>query len=439
MAAFLPLAANDNSEMPRIAKKAEQSFLSMDYFDALDLFLNAHEKFPENPFIQRRIADCYRLLGMEEEALQWYEQSVTAGPFDALDYYYGAQVLKSMGQDEQALSWIDRFFEASPEDSRAEKLKNDPYYFKALLTQEPAFNAASMGANANRSVGSPTKTEELLLVPIAGGVDGEWFPHRRYLLDYDLFETSVDEMFNLVAAEPAKGELNSYYSEGPSCYDKNRGILYVTRFFVKEQTPVIDQSAQVASAIVSFELINGLWKTTKDFSFHVDGFSTAYPAISPDGRYLYFCSNHDGNGFDIYRAERTSKGWSEPVRLEGNINTEGNEIYPSFSPKGEFVFASDGHPGLGGIDIFFGFPNEMKEPINPGMPVNSRDDDFGMMFIGDEFGYFCSDRDVTGGGDDLFWWENWHEVIEAEIVLMTPDGMPMNPEDVTIRNLRNQE
>jgi len=433
------VGATDNLELPRQAKKAEELFGSFDYLDALEMFQIAHTKAPDHPFILRRIADCYRLLGMEEESVEWYQKSVLAGPYDEMDYYYCASALRSLGQDEAAVHWINQFFEHAPDDSRAQRLHDDPNYFQALISDKPNFNTASLGANVGRSLGPPAKGEELMFVPIASGIDDGWYPHKRFLVDYDLYATSVDDMFNLVSAEPVAGEVNSLFSEGPSCYDRMRNVLYVTRFYAKKEVPTLNGTPAVASAIISFKLVNGEWKTSKDFPFNDPNTSQAYPALSPDGNSLYFSSNKDGHGFDIYVATRTESGWGEPRSLNANINTEGDEIYPAFGPKGEFIFASNGHPGLGGLDIFFGFPNGSGEAINPGMPVNSRDDDFGMMYIGDEFGYFCSDREATSGGDDLFWWETWHEVVETEIVLMSSEGLPMNPKEVEIRNLRTDE
>lgn len=431
--------AADGPELPRQAKKAEELFSSFDYFDALELFQIAHEKSPDHPFVLRRIADCYRLLGMEEQSVEWYQKSVLVGPYDELDYYYCASALRSMGQDEAAIHWINQFFEHAPNDTRASRLHDDPNYFKALISEKPNYNTASLGVNTGRSVGPPTMGSELMFVPIASGIEEGWYPHRRFLVDYDLFATSVDDMFNLVSAEPLAGEVNSLFSEGPSCYDRMRNVLYVTRFYAKKEVPTLNETSAIASAIISFQLVNGEWKTSKDFPFNDPNTSQAYPTLSPDGNSLYFSSNKDGNGFDIYVSTRTESGWGEPQPLSKNINTEGDEVYPSFGPKGEFIFASNGHPGLGGLDIFFGFPNSDRSSMNPGMPVNSRDDDFGMMYIGDEFGYFCSDREATSGGDDLFWWETWHEVIETEIVLMSPEGLPMNPQEVIIRNLRSNE
>ncbi|WP_306641519.1 OmpA family protein [Sanyastnella coralliicola] len=431
-------------DIPKWARKGEILFIEYDYFDALEEFNRVHQKHPESAFVLRRIADCYRLMGVPEEAKEYYKQAVDMGSYDALDYYYCSEVHRSLGEYEAATYWMQQYQTQIPGDSRSKRVMSDPKYYADLEIDKHEYQVQGIGANEQRALISPTKYNDLLIVPIATGIDEGWYPHKRFLQNYDLYQTTVDDVFNLVSAEPLKGQVNSRFNEGPSCFDAEREVLYVTKFLAKKGEPALDEKGAVFSMILSYKMIEGVWMEVPVFEHNDDLTSCAYPAISPDGSKLFFSSNRKGGmgGMDIYYCDWLEEfnRWDTPRPLDMEVNTEGNEIYPSFAPDGTFCFASDGHPTLGGLDIFFADINMNPMVVtNPGMPVNSRDDDFGLVYMGGEYGYFTSNRDVTLGGDDLFFWEKMNEIIEAEIVLMDPSGNPLYPERVEVRNLTTDE
>lgn len=438
------LTAFGSNEIPRNARKAEDFFIEYDYFEALDAFKEALEKHDNHPFILRRIADCYRLMGVPSEAKEWYKRSIDFGPKDPLDYYYCSEVHRSLGEYEAANYYMAQYSTSVPDDTRARRVKSNGEYYKQLEIDQHQYLVDNFEVNNQRAVLPPTEAEELLILPIASDVNEGWYPHKRFLMDYDLYQTTVDEKFNLVSAEPLRGEVNTKFLEGPSTYDKERGILYVTRFLSRKEKPGIDELGHVYSMIQSYTLQEGYWMEANAFPHNSDNTSCAYPAISADGETLVFSSNQKGGmgAMDLYTCtwQEELQQWGEPKPMSSDINTEGNEIYPNFAPDGTFSFASDGHPTLGGLDIFFAdISAENIDVVNPGIPVNSRSDDFGLVYMGDEYGYFCSDRTTDIGGDDLFWWEEMHEIIEAEIVLMDKTGNPLYPDKVTIKNIRTDE
>ncbi|MFT5980403.1 MAG: outer membrane protein OmpA-like peptidoglycan-associated protein [Flavobacteriales bacterium] len=426
-------------ELPQIVRKAELNFIEYDYFDALDEFQDALKKYPKNTFVMRRIADCYRLMGLFEESKKAYLTLLNVGGYDAMDYFFCAQLHKQLEEYETANFYITQFNQLAPEDSRAKLAMENPEYYAELTKVNPDFTATALEVNDVHSYLPPAQGKTLLILPIAPVKDDSWFPHKRYLANYDLYETTIDEKLNLVMAESLLGSVNTKFSEGPSCYDQERGVLYVTRFLSRKKKPSIDERGTVFSMIASYKEEDGEWYETNDFKHDFGLYSCAYPTISPDGNTLYFSANGEESqgGMDIYTCTWEEGQWSEPHPLDANINTEGDEVYPNFSANGGFNFSSDGHPGLGGLDIFIVDKNGTIS--NPGMPVNSPNDDFGLAYIEGQYGYFCSNRAADKRGDDLFWWEELQNIIETEIVLMDLDGNPLYPGKIEITNLTTQE
>lgn len=428
-----------DTELPPLVRKAELNFVEYDYFDALDGFQSALEKLPNDTFVLRRIADCYRLLGIFEESKKAYLDLLNVGGYDAMDYLFCSQVHQQLEEYETANFYIAQFNQLAPDDSRAKLALQNPEYYAELTKVNPDFTATALEINDIRSYLPPTQGDELLILPIAPIDDDSWFPHRRYLADYDLYETTIDKNLNLVMAESLLGKVNTKFSEGPSCYDKERGVLYVTRFLSRKRQPSIDERGAIISVIASYQLEDGEWFETNHFNHDFGMYSCAYPTISHDGNTLFFSANGEGSlgGMDIFSCTWEGDHWGTPTPLGPEINTEGDEIYANFSGNGGFNFSSDGHPGLGGLDIFVVDQNGVVS--NPGMPVNSPKDDFGLAYIDGQYGYFCSNRASDKLGDDLFWWEEMEDIIETEIVLMDLEGNPLYPGKIEITNLATNE
>lgn len=437
-------SATDKEDIPRNVRQAELNFVEFDFFEALDGFQEGLHKHPDHPFILRRIADCFRHMGLLEDAKETYTKLISSGGYDHFDFYHLSEVHRALGEHESSQFWMSEYARRAPNDSRPQRLLQSPDYHIDLSADGGQYNTDALGVNHKRAVLPPNVGEELFFIPIATEVEGPWYPHRRHIIKYDLYQTAVDDSYNLVSAEPVPGQVNSKFSEGPACYDSKREQLLVTRFFTKKGRPAIDEEGHVFAMILCYEMKEGAWIETDLFPFNDDLTSCAYPSLSKDGNTLYFAANgmNSVGGMDLFYAEWDEEEgeWGAAVNMGPEINTEGNEIYPAIAPDGRFTFSSDGHPGLGGLDLFFAdFNQPSKAVTNPGMPMNTPDDDFGLRFIGDEYGYFCSDRDSETGGDDLFWWEAMREVIEATFVLMDGKGLPMYPEKVEIRNLRSNQ
>ncbi|MEJ2003363.1 MAG: hypothetical protein P8X57_00005, partial [Cyclobacteriaceae bacterium] len=192
--------------------------------------------------------------------------------------------------------------------------------------------------------------------------------------------------------------INTKFHDGPvAFYDEGKRVIFTRNEDVskrKDQRQLALFEADVTSG--------GKWENIKPLSLNDAAYSVSHPALSSDGNTLYFVSNMPGGfgGTDIYRSSRNADGWSEPVNLGEDINTEGNEMFPNLYGE-ELFFASDGHPGLGGLDNFIA--EQLSEGSyyvrNAGYPLNTTWDDFGLVTRDGMSGYLSSNRN---GNDDIF-------------------------------------
>ena len=209
--------------------------------------------------------------------------------------------------------------------------------------------------------------------------------------------------------EVVNGGLNTEADEGASCLSPDQREMYLTQC-------VTDPSYPRYAQIVKSNRSDAAWGKASSVELTKDTLSCfAHPAVSPDGQWLYFVSDMPGGkgGLDIWRVRITSAGYGGVENLGEPINTPGNEMFPTFRPNGDLYFSSDGHPGMGGLDIFIAHPGKTGRYVleHPGYPLNSQGDDFGMTFEGvKNRGFFSSNRNDGRG------WDHIYSFVNPEIV-----------------------
>ena len=245
----------------------------------------------------------------------------------------------------------------------------------------------------------------------------------------DIFFSEKDDKGKWSRPEVVQGGLNTDYDEGACSFSADGREMYLT---ICQTDPSSPRLAQIVKSSRS----DASWSKPTEVKISNDTLSSyAHPAISPDGQWLYFCSDMPGGkgGLDIWRVRLTTSGMGGVENLGDPINTPGDEMFPAFRPNGDFYFSSNGHAGMGGLDIFIAKParseergtrNEGRETRNenssntyilehPGYPLNSQADDFGMTFEGPyNRGYFCSNRGDGRGWDHIYSFEN-PEIVQA--------------------------
>lgn len=231
-------------------------------------------------------------------------------------------------------------------------------------------------------------------------------PKKKELLNM-YYVKLVNDSINLESLEIFSKELMTNFNDGPATFNKEENVIYYSRNNDVDSKirDVFDPENKVG--VYSAELMNGKWINIKTFKYNSLNYSLTTPSLAPDGKRLYFASDMPGGfgGADLYYCKWNNNDWDKPVNLGPEINTKGNESYPFASKSGELYFSSDGHKGLGKKDIFFSkeIEGEWISPIHLDPPINSKEDDFGLVTdLNIEEGYFSSNRDES---DDIYYFK----------------------------------
>ena len=255
----------------------------------------------------------------------------------------------------------------------------------------------------------------------------------------DIFYSEKDDKGKWGKPETIETGLNTEFDEGACCFTTDQREMYLTQC-------VTDPSYPRYATIAVAQRSDAAWGKATKMEITKDTLSSyAHPAISPDGQWLYFVSDMPGGkgGLDIWRIRLTSAGLGGVENVGAPINTPGDEMFPTFRPNGDLYFSSDGHPGMGGLDVFIATvgSNGRYQLEHPGYPLNSHGDDFGLTFEGvKNRGFFSSNRDNGRGFDHIYSFENseiiqsikgWvyemdgYELPAAQVYLVGDDGTNM--------------
>ena len=249
----------------------------------------------------------------------------------------------------------------------------------------------------------------------------------------DFWVAKMDVNGKWTKPEYIEGEINSEFDEGAASFTSDGKTMYFTRCITKSDS--IESSSKVE--LFKSTRSGSQWSTPEKLTVHRDStLLFAHPAVSPDGRYLYFVSDMPGGqgGKDIWRCEMSEKTFGPPENPGADINTPGDEVFPYFRENGEFYFSSDGLPGFGGLDLFKVVFNKDKSLSVENMQqnINSNGDDFGITFFGkEERGYFSSNRKEPRGWDKIWSFELPSPYVEVKGLVTDRYGEPVP--DATIR------
>ncbi len=202
-------------------------------------------------------------------------------------------------------------------------------------------------------------------------------------------------------------ELNSRLHQGPVSFNREGNRIFFTRSNLRDGVTRSDAKGRVGLKIFEAERGEFDWVNIRELPFNSDDFSSMHPSLSPDGNRIFFSSDKPGGygGFDLYVVERRGNSWSEMINLGPDVNTSGNEVFPFIHETGTLFFSSDGHKGLGGMDVFSVdlSTRTWGAVTNLGEPFNSRNDDFGLVLDPDgKAGFFSSNRPGGTGKDDIY-------------------------------------
>jgi outer membrane protein OmpA-like peptidoglycan-associated protein len=224
---------------------------------------------------------------------------------------------------------------------------------------------------------------------------------------FELFYAELDPNGRPMRPQSFSTELNSQVHEGPVSFNRRGDRIFFTRSNTKQGVTKADKEGRVTLKIYEAERGYFDWENIRELSFNDDSYSCMHPSLSPDGQKLFFASDMpDGyGGLDLYFVTRVGQGWSAPINLGPEVNTNKNEVFPFMHESGKLFFTSNGHSGMGNLDLFMIDVSGRKwgRVINLGEPFNSKDDDLAIVLTPDgKRGYFTSSREGGFGQDDIY-------------------------------------
>ena len=395
-------------------KKAEQSYAIGEYYAASINYKKSYSRCAPKEKAKRAVrafmmGECYRHIGYTQKAMAAYTNAIRYNVEDSTAYLHLARQQLKAGQYKQAAQNFHQYLEFDPGNELARsgllscelgpQWKAKPNQYK--VKKETVFNSRRsdyspllVGDDADQLVLSSTRKE-------AQGDDISGVTGLKF---GDLFFSRKNEQGKWQPVNVIEGEVNTEYDEGAPCLSPDGKTMYFTRC---SSDPDYPRYAEIWQSQRS----DDSWSKPSKCQISRDTLSSfAHPAVSPDGQWLYFVSDAEGGegGLDIWRTRILTSGFGGMENVGRPINTAGDEMFPSFRPNGDLYFSSDGHPGMGGLDIFIAHEDSIRGTIveNQQYPLNSSADDFGMTFEGvHNRGFYSSSRNDGKGWEHIFSFE----------------------------------
>lgn len=382
---------------------AIKKYDKLSYVDSRSALLKLANKENPSPEVIEKLANAFYFNSEMEEASKWYEKLTSlSDQSNPENYFRYAQALKAIGNYKKADEAFRTFATLNPDDSRGTKFLNTTDYLETIAAMSQDFELQNLDINTKFSDFGASLHNDKLVFASSRDQNGKIYSWNAQPF-LDLFELDAEGNTQEVA-----GDINTKYHESSTSYTKDGTTVYFTRNNYYNGKFKKNSEDTHALKIYKATLVDGKWTDIVPMPFNNDEYSVAHPALSLDEKQLYFASDMPGTKgmSDIFVVDINEDGtYGAPLNLGPNVNTEGRENFPFVSDKGILYFSSDGHLGLGGLDVFMIETQNIKSGIikNIGKPINSPKDDF--AYIIDESakkGYISSNRAGGKGDDDIY-------------------------------------
>ncbi len=392
-------------------KVAGEQFEDLAYVNARDLYLRVANKGFTSPEVFSKLGDSYYFTADYADAVQWYEKLVTTGEEVSPEYYFRyAQSLKSVKKYDKADKMMAIFVQMSGTDTRGEMFEKERDYLKEIEAQSGRYAVEQVNFNTGLQDFSPSFLGERVVISSnrkssTGDYIHDW--NNQPFLDLYVVDNAKSDNPTI---EKFSKNINTPYHESSSVFTESGDEMYFTRNNYSKKTKLKrDEAGTTKLKLYHSYKRGGVWSIPEELPFNSDEYSTAHPALSPDGTILYFASDMPGTKglSDIWMSTINEDGtYGTPINLGSEINTEGRETFPFVSSDNKLFYATDGHIGLGGLDVFvtqLSDDGKVGASYNIGKPVNSSADDFGLILSESRgTGYFSSSRASGLGNDDIY-------------------------------------
>ena len=403
-------------------KKGDKYYALGEYYDAATQYKKAYSATSAKDRDDRgkralKMAECYRRLNYTQKAVAAYNNAIRYKQTDSLTFLYLGQQLMKTGNYKEAAKAFQRMLDSVPQCQQAQIGLKSATSAPKWKEQGSQYTVKKENFfNSRRADYSPMlagdNNDQLFFTSTRNQAQGDELSGITGTKNGDIFVSVKDEKGKWTKPEAVQGELNTEYDEGACAFTPDSKTMYLTQCLA-------DPSYPRFATICKSNRADASWSKVTTEALTKDTLSSyAHPAVSPDGEWLYFTSDMPSGmgGYDIWRVRIGGKSMGGVENVGTPINSEGDEMFPTFRPNGDLYFSSDGHPGMGGLDIFIAKPDSLGNGWtleHPGYPLNSQGDDFGMTFEGlYNRGFFSSNRGDAKGWDHIYSFVN-PEIIQT--------------------------
>ncbi|MPT35316.1 MAG: flagellar motor protein MotB [Flavobacterium sp.] len=430
-------------------KTANKEYDNYAYIDAIKTYEKIADKGYKSVEVLEKLGDSYYFNGKLDQAAKWYGELFALSQDVEAEYYYRyAQSLKSVGDYEKANQMLAKFHEKNASDVRGKMYRNQTDYLEVIKRNSGRFTIENAGINSQYSDYGSAFTGDKMVFVSARDTSGV-FSKRVHTWTGEsftnMYAVTINQDGSLSQPERFAKEINTRFHEATPVFTKDGNTMYFTRNNFNNGKKGKDSAKTTLLKVYRATLKDGKWTNVTELPFNSDSYSVAHPALSPDEKTLYFVSNMPGTlGLsDIFKVDIKADGsFGTPQNVGPTINTPGRETFPFVTENNELYFASDGHLGLGGLDIFVSKPandGTYKKVMNIGAPANSPKDDFAFLInTTTKKGFLTSNREGGQGADDIYTFiENIPlqyacEQLLAGVVTDSETGAPLANATVTL-------
>ncbi len=397
-----------NAQVKRVTK-ADNEYNEYSFSPAIDIYKKVLDKGYVSADLLKNLGNSYYFNSDYKQASDIYKRLIDDyGKDVGAEYFFRyAQTLKSLGDYEESNNIMVKFSTITNNDARASGFKEEKNYLEEIKNNSGRYTIKPFQYNTSYTEFAPSFYKEGLIFSSDRDTGNlARYRHTWNSKDFlDLYNTK-DSTVNKLGKE-----VNTRLHESTSAITKDGKTLYFTRNNFKNGKYVKDENGVIRLKIFKATYVDStnIWSNIEELSINNDSYSVAHPALSADEKTLYFASDMSGSigASDIFRVQINEDGTlGEPENLGNTINTEARETFPFVTNEDVLYFSSDGHPGLGGLDVFATNIAKGKligSVVNIGEPINSKMDDFTFIFNDKtKEGYFASNRDEGQGADDIY-------------------------------------
>lgn len=406
----------------RSFKKGEKYLALGEYYDAAAQYKKAYSNTkPKDKALRgkyaAKMAYCYDRINFNQKAIAAYRNAIRYNADSISTHLAFAQALLKDGNYREAEAEYRLVLDSMPDNQLAKEGLKSAQTAKEVKAAGSQYIVKKMDIfNSRRADYSPMfcgdQYEQLFFTSTRNEAEGDELSGITGTKNGDIFFSQKDEKGKWERPQTITSGLNTEFDEGACCFSPDQRTMYLTQC-------VSDPSYPRYATIATSNRADAAWGKAQKLEITRDTLSSfAHPAVSPDGEWLYFTSDMPGGkgGLDIWRVRITGHGLGGVENLGEPINTPGDEMFPTFRPNGDLYFSSNGHQGLGGLDIYIAKLDKSGKKIvieHPGYPLNSQGDDFGMTFEGaHNRGFFSSNRGDGRGWDHIYSFEK-PEIIQT--------------------------